>query len=760
MGGYRGVRRGLLTALIVGLCALVGRVAATSPLGRHLEAVLVDSGMRLRHEPRLAPWGLYHPPAVDPGIVIVGIDRKTYETLREPTLFWNRHLARVIAAIGAAQPRVLGLDRIQLVGAAAAPVQVPMLVEGDEALAQALADCPSAVLAYAVRPAAGARGAAPEHGGRIPLRGGDPDVTGVAEQSFFHSVVPPDALGMTNLIVDSDGVIRWHAWLRTWRQSGSSTAVATPTFAFALLTHALGVSLRPEDVVPGQPLHLGACTIDWDAACTTRIHYAGPGGQDVDGAGRTFRYISFADALEHARRDDRAWFERELGHRIVLLGESDTLVHTEDLKLTPYSGATAGSAAGAGQGQMATARTPGVEVHANILNTVLTRASLRDATPGEAAACLAGFLLLAALLATWVPVRAGIVALLTGCLGYLWLAAWMLGCHLVVLPLVAPLSAGLSCAGLLLVVRVLVVESHAREVRSVFARYVHPKVVEEIVQAPERVGLGGKKIEATVMFTDLNDFTTLSHTMEPTEVVALLNAYFERMTALIFKHGGTIQAFLGDGLMIVFNAPLPQPDHAMRAVAAACDMMADMRAWMQERQRQGEAVFWMKVGIHTGEVVVGNIGSTQSMAYTAIGDTCNVASRTMDATKRVGADILVGRRTFELVQASVARQAPAVPSEGPCPPDIVEPLMLPGQPARVLRCRAHDGVALKGIEKPVTLYELAVEGAERPASLAPPVVKGAEHPSIPVVKGAEHPSQERGGTPEPPPHEQGQETRP
>jgi adenylate cyclase len=208
-----------------------------------------------------------------------------------------------------------------------------------------------------------------------------------------------------------------------------------------------------------------------------------------------------------------------------------------------------------------------------------------------------------------------------------------------------------------------------QRVRDTFARFVPPDVVDQVLaSAGEDLRLGGVERDCTVLFADLRGFTTFSESQPAARVIEVVNYYLNEMTEAIHDAGGTLVAYMGDGIMAVFGAPLDQDDHADRAVAAAREMVGPrlerFNAWLGE---QGfEKRFEMGVGLHSGSVMVGNVGSEQRMEYTAIGDTTNTASRLEGMTKDSDAMVFISDSTRERLRSQDDRLAPVgeVPIRG------------------------------------------------------------------------------------------------
>ena len=184
-----------------------------------------------------------------------------------------------------------------------------------------------------------------------------------------------------------------------------------------------------------------------------------------------------------------------------------------------------------------------------------------------------------------------------------------------------------------------------RWVRRAFSRYLHPALVDELCRAQTPLCLGGEERELTVLFADVRDFSTLAEGLPPAELVTVTNEFFSAMTNVVLAHRGMLDKYIGDSLMAVFGAPLPDPDHALHACRAAIGMRAALASLHDHWRAKGRPCLEMRIGVNTGRMVIGNMGTDRRFDYTVMGDEVNVASRLEGANKALGTDILIGAGT-------------------------------------------------------------------------------------------------------------------
>jgi adenylate cyclase len=195
------------------------------------------------------------------------------------------------------------------------------------------------------------------------------------------------------------------------------------------------------------------------------------------------------------------------------------------------------------------------------------------------------------------------------------------------------------------------------EITRAFSLYVTPQVVAHMIAHPEQMKLGGERRNITIMFTDLAGFTSISEAYSAERVTYLLNRHFTDMTDIVLAHHGTVVSFIGDAIMAFWGAPMEDEEQAHRAVAAAIAMQESMHTMRADFEKEGLPPIHMRVGIHSGSAVVGNLGSAKRFDYTAIGDDVNLAARLEGTNKLYGTNILVSRETVNRIEGRIGFRA-------------------------------------------------------------------------------------------------------
>jgi len=364
-----------------------------------------------------------------------------------------------------------------------------------------------------------------------------------------------------------------------------------------------------------------ARAIPVDGRVTTLVPFRGLGGPH----GGSFRYVSASDVLAKKMTPD------QLKDKIILLGT--TAPGLLDLRVTPVGEAY-----------------PGVEIHANVISGLLDDKVFvkPDYTVGYEVLILvlSGLTLAFALPLLSAPkavaTSVGVIAALMGS------NFWLYSAYGLVLPLATALVMALTAFALNMSYGYFVESRSKRELANLFGTYVPPELVDEMVKDPDSYSMKASSKELTVMFCDMRGFTRMSETMEPTQLQALLNSVFSRLTDLIRSNRGTIDKYMGDCVMAFWGAPVDTPEHAGLAVKTSLEMVQAMHQLNEEHRAKGLPEIGIGIGLNTGSMCVGDMGSDIRRSYTVIGDAVNLGSRLEGLCKTYGADTVVSEATRHL----------------------------------------------------------------------------------------------------------------
>ncbi|MEK7711873.1 MAG: adenylate/guanylate cyclase domain-containing protein [Pseudomonadota bacterium] len=593
------------------------------------------------------------PPPGEPAVAIVAIDEKSLAAHgRWP---WSRAtMARLVERLDALGARVIAFDvffseaenrtaleqierleREQGVGGAASPyARVKRALAADSSFGQAIAKSGKVVLpmvflmseeeARHLSKADAARGLAATQGQAIKLirdRGDGrldfpmPPIAGLLT-NLTELTAAARASGHINSLPDArDGSVRWAPLVLRYQglffPSADVQAVRLylddPTFA--LHTTRYGIS----------SLQFGERLVPTDEYGRALINYRGPP--------RSFPTWSVADVL--AGRIDAAL----LRDKIVLIGA--TAQGLGDYRTTPVG-----------------AVFPGVEIRANTMQNLIDGDFIQR--PGwmfvfDVALMLALGGLLVALLPRF-GVRLSALVTLVLAAAYLLLAVVEFRTQLIWINVVYPalLIALLYVSSTL--VHYFTAEREKRQIKNAFQHYVPVAVVDQILHNIDNLGLGGEKRELTVLFSDIRGFTGIAEGLSPEALVQLLNDYLTQMTDKVFQHDGLLDKYIGDAIMAVYGAPIPHPQHARLACRTAVDMMQELRRMQADWKQRGLPGMDIGIGINTGPMVVGNMGSRTRFDYTVIGDAVNLGARIEALNKQYGTHILISEFTYHQVK--------------------------------------------------------------------------------------------------------------
>lgn len=429
----------------------------------------------------------------------------------------------------------------------------------------------------------------------------------------------PHQQGFFNVFPDPDGVIRKIPLLLFYK------GYAYPSLSLQLTSSAKGFSPIP---LFGKEGRLEGFVIGEEKVPLN------PTGQMVinyRGGSKTFPHFSIADILEKQVPPEN------LANKILLVGA--TAIGIYDMRVTPLD-----------------ANMAGVEIQANVIDNILRGDFLIQNETTWLVSWLLFFgysLGLGLLLPRWRALNSTLVFLL------LTLALVLSGYLLfqekcLLLQNFTTLGGGFLIFGSITVYRYFTEEKERRKIRRTFQHYLSPAVIDQLLKNPEQLKLGGERKELTVLFSDIRNFTTKAEQMPPERIVALLNDFFNVMVEVVFKHGGTIDKYMGDALMAIFGAPLPQGDHAIRASFSALEMMETLKKYKQEWcAKYNLEDLNIGIGINTGMMAVGNMGSEKLFNYTVVGDAVNLGSRLEALTKEFGCPMIISEGHYQKVKEFV-----------------------------------------------------------------------------------------------------------
>ncbi len=462
-------------------------------------------------------------------------------------------------------------------------------------------------------------------------------------------------IGFANIFAGPDNVVRtmplvikWNGWYY-------------PNVDLLVVMHYFGIGAKDVEIVWGKHVRLKNLPVDRMAKPNKKREILIPidrhGFMDINfiGGFGSFEHYPYS----YLCRDGDMMKENNasLKDKIALVAAYSVTGIATDEKQTPY-GANFG-----------------IELHANTINTILDQEFLIKLSDTENIIIMLVLTFILGLVLTRLSILRSLI--FTAVISLLYILGSYLLFHFFnyVSALTTPvIQIGFAFTATV-VYRVLTEEREKRHVRQTFSKFVSKSVVDELLKSPEKLKLGGEKKELTVLFSDIRGFTTLSERMTPEELVVKLNHYLQIMTDIVIHYDGTLDKYVGDEIMAFWGAPIPQDNHALLACRAAVEMIERLDEMNRQWRGQGLPVLDIGIGINSGPMIVGNVGSTSRMDYTLIGDNVNLGARLEGTNKIYRTHIIISEFTYEQVKDQVV-------------------------------VRELDLIRVKGKEKPVTIYEL------------------------------------------------------
>ncbi|MFC1614373.1 CHASE2 domain-containing protein [Gemmatimonadota bacterium] len=534
-------------------------------------------------------------------LVILGLDEESFRNVDAPLSLWSGKFAGVLDCLARAETRVVGFDLIQ------SNSFETYIAEDNQQLLEVIDEISTdgrmgLVFAYL------------------------PEKNLYPFEELSYLLAEFNGLGYSNLTLDDDKIVRRHELFALNEDN------LIPSFPLLVCAKYMGE--KPEKIIEK---HLYAATGNPSIKLpkTVLINFCGPG--------RTIPRFSFASVLSRMEKGDQAFFRKHFSGKIVLIG----LDTTGDMVSVSYSGNWNQSVL-----------MPGVEIHANTINTILSGETIREISPFVFGGTL--FLLAAVLLCVvFARISMGRGIGLSIALVVLLLIAWKaLFAHNLFLGISAPLALILLAPLASYSYRFLVEDRDKRRLRKIFRTYVNEQVLEELVSREDYTAFRVQRKDVTLMFTDVRNFTTISEPLDPELTARLLNEYMSEMCKAIFEFNGTVNKFIGDGIMAIWGAPVDDPQSCLNAVKAALKMMERLAKLNRRWELSGYPEFNIGIGIHHANVAVGYLGHPDRMEYTALGDGVNCASRVEGLNKKLKTNILITDAVYKIVKEKIRVSKP------------------------------------------------------------------------------------------------------
>jgi adenylate cyclase len=479
----------------------------------------------------------------------------------------------------------------------------------------------------------------PEGGAVVPDTGFSLDVSRAIERQVIfppYGNLPAAAAALAHnlTIFDADGPIRHTVpFVRSGKTAVASLGLAAALRAASIPASAVSISR--------DTLHIADRSLVLDERRTRNADRA----ETYQWALINFRGPSLLDDLIHRPYASYRAFDLIKAENDIQNGQKPEIDPTVFKDKIVFVGVSATGLSDVFETPFAQAKMPGMQIHASVADDVLSNRFLQRGGAGTRVAVVMGSALAAGVATTLLPAWWATLAT-TAWLAFLAWTATRLFANGYWLNVFQPVLAASFAMFGGVVYQYFVEGREKRKMKRLFGQYVSKDVYEQLVAHPELARLGGQRRDMTVLFSDIRGFTTVTERGQPEEIVGMLNEYFSKMVAVVFRHKGTVDKFVGDMVMALFGAPLDDPRHADHAVEAALDMIAELAMLNARWKAEGKfAELDIGIGINTGPMIAGNIGSDAIMSYTVIGDAVNLGSRLESLNKQYGTRIIISDAT-------------------------------------------------------------------------------------------------------------------
>ena len=477
---------------------------------------------------------------------------------------------------------------------------------------------------------------------------------------WVEEAVPPTpllsqaaiGLGFANIKPDSDNVNRKVPLIVKYK------GMYYPSIDLLLVMHFYGISKKDVEIKVGQYIKLSNIPKEKMVKAThdnsINIPIDAEGFMDINFIGGPGSFTHYP--YYYFCRDGKIT-NTSLQDKIILVAAYSSTGISTDIHKSPYGDLF------------------GIEHHANALNTILNQDFIVKLTPFQNILILFAIAILLGFILTRVSIIISVLFTVGLSLLYIIGSYLLFDVFNIITIFASPIIQVGTTFSIVIAYRVLTEQQEKKYIRQTFSKFVSKSVVDELLKNPENLKLGGEKKFLTVLFSDIRSFTTISEKMTPEELVEHLNEYLQAMTELVFKYDGTLDKYVGDEIMAFWGAPIPQENHALLACKCAVEMIQVLEQLNKRWIQMNKPALHIGIGINTGEMVVGNMGSASRMDYTLMGDNVNLGARLEGTNKQYGTNIIISEFTYEQVKDYII-------------------------------ARELDLVRVKGKQLPVKIYEL------------------------------------------------------